>query len=307
MIDDISGDSDLSDALADAQLMLTAFQRAGADYFDLTLKNLAGEKVKFQCRLSAGSFRSKLLTILDQAEQAFLSIIIRPHPRSELFIQLDDINAAAVGLISEFSFLVIETSPGNYQAFVAISKLNNKLEGESIRRQLIKIVSADEGATGAVRLAGSLNVKEKHRTADGIFPRVKLISVAHGRIFTASELIAAGLIEDLPIDLPPQISTKFNAKKSRLRRAPIYEMAVGAVKPKQDGNIDRSAVDAHYAVVCLDWGFTIEETISLLRTNSPKAAERSDGYVEKTVSWAREQIARRTPNTKPRAKKRTDK
>jgi hypothetical protein len=141
-----------------------------------------------------------------------------------------------------------------------------------------------------VRLAGSLNVKEKHRRANGSFPRVRLSKVNHGLILTSSELATNGLLQDLPTPiLRPLPSTP----KKRRRRAPLYELAVSAVRPKEDGEVDRSAVDFHYAVVCLDWGFSYEDTVRLLCSNSPKAAERSDSYVEDTVTNALRQYEAR--------------
>jgi hypothetical protein len=297
-------DYDLESAIADARLMITAFQTAGADYFDVTLKNLVGEKVKFHRSLAVRSLRDKLAAVMEQAELESLSVIIRPRSRASLFIQLDDINANAVQLIRGFSCLVLETSPENYQSFVVIPRVSGKAEEESIRRQLIQAVGADEGATGAARLAGSLNVKDKHRSPDGRFPRVRLVSIAHSRSVAVSELKEAGFIKDSlaeGVAVAPQPEVE---SKRRRRRPPVYEMAVQAVRAKHDGQVDRSAVDAHYAVVCLDWGFTFDETVDLLRMNSPKAAERSDDYVVRTVAWAQQKVATRAGRAAPVHKKR---
>lgn len=271
---------DLCDAVADARLMVTALHRGGADRFDLTLKNVSGEKVKFQRRVSVDSFRRRLEGLLKDAERQQLSLIIRPHSPDTVFIQLDDLTPENALLMEPYSCCVIETSPNNFQAFVVLTGMNGKTETDTVRRSLIKYAHADEGASGAARLAGSLNVKEKHRRVDGSFPRVRLTKVSHGLILTPSELSAAGLLQDLPV---PTIRPVQSAIKKRRRRPPIYALAVDAVRPKDDGEVDRSAVDFHYAVVCLDWGFTYEDTVRLLRANSPKAMERDDDYAERTV------------------------
>lgn len=276
--------------------MVTALHKAGADRFDLTLKNVSGEKVKFQRRVSVNSFKGRLEVLLEEAERRTLSVIVRPHSPDTVFVQLDDLTPENAVLMVPYSCCVIETSPDNFQAFVALTGLSDKAETDAVRRSLIKYAHADEGASGAARLAGSLNVKEKHHRPDGSFPRVRLTKVNHGLTLTPSELSANGLLQDLPVlTLRPLPSTP----RKRRRRAPIYALAVSAVRLKEDREIDRSAVDFHYAVVCLDWGFSYEDTARLLRANSPKAAERDDDYVERTVTNAlRQYEARRASRPK---------
>lgn len=275
--------SALCDAVADARLMLTALHNGGADRFDLTLKNLGGVKVKFQRRVSVDSLRRWVEGLLEEAERKTLSVIIRPHSLTTVFVQLDDLTLENATLAGPYSCCVIETSPDNFQAFVALVGLSDKAETDAVRRSLIKYFHADAGASGAARLAGSLNVKEKHRRPDGSFPRVQITTVNHGLILTPSELIARGLLQDLSV---PTLRPLPSAPKKRRRRAPIYSRAVSAVRLKEDGEVDRSAVDFHYAVVCFDWGFSYQDTVGLLQANSPKAAERNDDYAERTAANA---------------------
>lgn len=274
---------DLCDAVADARLMVTALHKGGADRFDLTLKDVVGEKVKFQRRISVDSFRRRLEGLLEEAERRTWSVIIRPHSPDTTFIQLDDLTPENAALMGPYSCCVIETSPDNFQAFVALTGLSDKAETDAVRRSLIKYAHADGGASGAARLAGSLNVKEKHRRPDGSFPRVQLTKVNHSLILTPAELSADGLLQDLPV---PTLRPLPSTHKKRRRRAPSYAMAVNAVRLKEDGEVDRSGVDFLYAVTCFDWGFSYEDTVSLLRVSSPKAAERNDAYVEDTVTNA---------------------
>ncbi len=283
--------SDLWDAIADARLMVTALHKAGTSHVDVTLKDVSGEKVKFQRRVSVEKFRERLDGLLREAERRTLSVIIRPHSRETVLVQLDDLTPENAALVEPYSCCVIETSANSFQAFVALNGLRDKNETDVVRRSLIKFSHADSGATGAARLAGSLNVKEKHRRLDGSFPRVKLTKVTHGLILTPPELSANGLLQDLPP--APPLRPLPSSPKAKRRRAPIYAMAVTAVRPKEDGEVDRSAVDFHYAVVCLDWGFSYEDTVRLLQANSPKAAGRDDDYAERTVTNALRQYEAR--------------
>jgi hypothetical protein len=298
MINDAVGEEslDFCNAIADARLMVTALHKGGANQFDVTLKDISGENVKFRRRISVDSFRRRLEGLLEEAEQRTLSIIIRPHAPDTIFIQLDDLTPENAAMMEPYSCCLIETSPNNLQAFIALTGMNGKAEADAVRRSLIKSAHADEGASGAARIAGSLNVKEKHRRADGSFPRVRLMNVKHGLILTPSELSAKGFLQDLSV---PTLRPVPSTLKKRRRRAPVYALAVNAVRTKEDGEVDRSAVDFHYAVVCFDWGFSYEDTVRLLRANSPKAAERDDDYAERTVSNAlRQYEARRATRPK---------
>ena len=62
-------------------------------------------------------------------------------------------------------FLQLETSPGNFQAWLAIAGRVEKDFGTRLKRG----TGADVNASGATRIAGSMNFKEKYH-AD--FPRV---------------------------------------------------------------------------------------------------------------------------------------
>jgi hypothetical protein len=292
MISPTKNNPSFLDALADAQLMLTAFERVGADRFDLTLTDVKAQKVQCQRYVTIDSLRKKLPNLLARSEQDCLNVIIRPRAREAIIIQLDDINSEGVASLDPYSCCVIETSEGNYQAFVAVTELVNKKEAEHVRQGLIYAVQADKGANGAARLAGSLNVKEKHRLPDGGFPRVCLKKVGFGRLFTAAELSAAGILKEVSVPILRPVPAAPRSKKRR--RAPIYALSIRDTKRKKDGEIDRSGVDFLYAVTCLDWGFTLEDTVNLLQANSPKAAERKDSdYVERTVMNAEREVAAR--------------
>jgi hypothetical protein len=297
---------DIIDPLADGLLMLTALSRAGATSFDVTLKNDIGKNAGFLRNNSVTSLRAKLPALLERAERECLSIILRPRASSVGLIQLDDISENVARILAAHACCITETSPRNFQAFLAFAGPPPKAELEHIRYRLITATKADKGASGAGRLAGSLNVKEKHRRPDGSFPRVQLASVKHDHLASIDELDADGLLADLPITPPlsqtqsilatstPPLSAASRPQRRRVRRAPSYEHCIGSVRRKEGGEIDRSAVDYLFAVTCLDWGFSLEQTVNLLRLHSPKANERSDDYADRTVLRAHREITHRT-------------
>ena len=74
-------------------------------------------------------------------------------------------------------FLALETSPGNFQAWLAMPRREDK----EFARRLRKGTGADATASGATRVAGSLNFKDKYAPD---FPRVAIRQAQPGRMAT---------------------------------------------------------------------------------------------------------------------------
>ena len=93
---------------------------------------------------------------------------MRPLSRRAVFIQLDDLDREAMERVKPAAFLSLETSSGNYQAWVAL--VIDTCDKDFARR-LRKGAGADDTASGATRVAGSLNFKEKYAPT---FPRCQM-------------------------------------------------------------------------------------------------------------------------------------
>ena len=151
-------------AAEQAMEMLDAFASVGAERFDLTFTDIAGDKVAFRSSQPLGQLRAAMPGILAHAEKRQRNVIIRPRGP---VIQLDDLDDAAVEKLRPASFLVLRTSPGNYQAWVAVADAD-----EDFARRLRKGAGADLTASGATRVSGSLNFKDKYAPD---FPRVETV------------------------------------------------------------------------------------------------------------------------------------
>ena len=103
------------------------------------------------------------------------------------FIQLDDLKADQLARLAPAVFLTLETSPGNFQAWVALPGSEDK----DFARRLRKGAGADATASGATRVAGSLNFKDKYAPD---FPRVTIRQAQSGRLTSAAELERLGLV-----------------------------------------------------------------------------------------------------------------
>ena len=124
---------------------------------------------------------------------------MRPHGHGVSFIQLDDLGADLLARLAPAVFLILQTSPANFQAWLAISGAEDK----DFARRLRKGTGADATASGATRVAGSLNFKEKYAPH---FPRVLIEQAQPCRKTTAAELDQLGLVaapERTPASPPP--------------------------------------------------------------------------------------------------------
>jgi len=107
-------------------------------------------------------------------------IYIRPSGSSGLYI-VDDVLAATVERMRAEGYApaaVVETSPGNHQAWVRVSDtpLSNE-EGTAVARDLAARYGGDMSSANwrhMGRLAGFTNRKEEHRQPDGRYPYVRL-------------------------------------------------------------------------------------------------------------------------------------
>ena len=142
-----------------ALAMLDSFARVSATRFDLTLTNGNGEKVRFRSKVLRDDLRRTLPGLLDEANRQQQNIIVRPHSSATAFVQLDDLNGDKLDRVLAFAFLALETSPGSFQAWIALPAQN---AAEDFARRLRKGTGADPTASGATRIAGSRNFKPKH-------------------------------------------------------------------------------------------------------------------------------------------------
>ena len=156
--------------------------------------------------------------MLDSATRQQRNVIVRPHGLGVSFIQLDDLKADMLARLAPAVFLILKTSPGNFQAWIAITGAEDK----DFARRLRKGTGADATASGATRVAGSLNFKDKYAPK---FPRVAIEQAQPGRKTTAAELERLGLVaapeppaRRFPAPLPASVRRPGNRANGRITR-----------------------------------------------------------------------------------------
>src|SRR6185295_3260516 len=259
-----------SSEVAEASVMLDLFEGIGVQAFSLTLTDETGRKVAFSRNKSVELLRSELPCLLFTVCEKRLNVIVRPIAAHRLsLIQLDDLSASKLDRVRGFSFLVLETSPENFQAWVAVTDASS----ETIRR-VKKAAGADLNASGATRLAGSYNFKSKYAPN---YPRVRLHSIAPLHAVTVGELDRAGLIapEEHTPRAPRDAPTY--RRRHRLLVWPSYARCLAdAPSARNHEGKDRSAADFNFCLISIDRGWSVESTAIQLMVESEKA--RSIGF-----------------------------
>jgi len=123
-------------------------------------------------------------------------IYIRPSGSSGLYI-VDDVPAATVERMRAEGYApaaVVETSPGNHQAWVRVSDAPlSKGEGTAVARDLAERFGGDMSSANwrhMGRVAGFTNRKEEHRQPDGRYPYVRLRDASGDRATEAPAILA---------------------------------------------------------------------------------------------------------------------
>src|SRR5689334_813641 len=116
--------SDDWERTSEAILMLDSFQLVGADRFALTWTDINRTKTNYRADCSIDILRVHISNILIFSAQSRKNVIIRPKPSRHLLVQLDDLAIWEIERIEDAAFLVFQTSPGNFQAWLAVADAN---------------------------------------------------------------------------------------------------------------------------------------------------------------------------------------
>ena len=224
--------------------MLDLFASVGATHFDVTWTNAAGEEQAFR-----RGFLSHALPawLLPDAERKQHNVIVRPRSGSSVtLVQLDDLDADKLARVAASAFLILETSPGNYQAWAALQAVEDK----DFVRRFKKGVGADATASGATRVAGSLNFKAKYAPN---FPRVAIYAAQLGRLASPTELERLGLVSaPEPVAQPLRIHAP---RISGNRSWPSYTRCLdGAPLNSEETGPDVSRADFVFCMTAITWG-----------------------------------------------------
>ena len=184
---------------------------------------------------------------------------------------------------------IIETSPGNCQAWLKHPERLPKDLGTAVARALARQFGGDIGAADwrhFGRLAGFTNRKPKHQGPDGLFPFVRVIE-ATGATYPEAERFLSGVRREM------EKATRLKTERSRSAfAAPRVDSPLKSIDAFRDTPVyggDGTRVDLAYALYALSHGVSEADLRAALasRDLSHKGNERrQEDYIERTVRKA---------------------
>jgi hypothetical protein len=219
--------------------------------------------------MSFADLHAAIPGMLDAAIAEQMNLIVRPLGPNVWFIQLDDVKAEQTERLAPRIFLTLETSPGNYQAWLALAGQHDKEFARRVRRG----AGTDKRATGAMRIAGSLNFKEKYAPD---FPRVAIHTAQPGRTVSAAALEQLGLVAAKEEFAPFTPARSCGSPHGW----PSYEMALDRAPLNRDGTgPDRSNADLKWSMTAIGlFRRSKGETAAQLMEVSEKARQKGRAY-----------------------------
>lgn len=205
---------------------------------------------------------------------------------------IDDLTAEALNRMKADGFtpaVVVETSPGNFQAWLNHGRILSRTVSSAAARALAEEFGGDRGSADwrhYGRLAGFTNRKEKHQQQDGRFPFVRLIQ-ADGAVYPKATEFLQRIEAELDI-------VRRDAERWRERaHDPLHQSTVLKTiedfrrDPRYGG--DGNRVDLAYAVYALSHGVPDEQVRVEIRSrdlNHKGNEKRQADYVDRTIEKA---------------------
>jgi hypothetical protein len=222
------------------------------------------------------------------------NIYIRPKGEHNLSL-VDDLTREAVISMARSGFsptLVVETSPGNYQAWLRHSEQLSKAEVTAASRALAQRFGGDPGAADwrhFGRLAGFTNRKEKYRDpATGLHPFVKVVE-ATGLVYPEAQRFVAEVRRQIEAERDRERERRSRAQGNDKRIASGELKSIDAFRANPRYGGDGTRIDLAYATYALSRGATEGQVETALRSRdlSHKGGERRQAdYVERTIKKA---------------------
>ena len=266
----------------------------GSELFEIGLYNPnagAGEPVMLTRVWDAQTVERSVPWLRHQNRQG-RNIYIRPKGEHDLSM-VDDLNIDAVSAMKKTGFnpaLIVETSPGNYQAWLKHAERLSKEMSTAAARALADRFGGDRGAADwrhFGRLVGFTNRKSKYLDANtGLYPFVCLIEV-EGGVYTEAVRFLAGVKSDLEQRHAEREQSRQRARAVTIRPQDLKSIDVFRANARYGG--DGTRVDLAYAVYAMSHGVSADQIEAAIRSRdlSHKGNERrQNDYVGRTIKKA---------------------
>jgi hypothetical protein len=221
------------------------------------------------------------------------NIYVRPNGEHNLSL-VDDLTRDSISAMKSSGFapaLIVETSSGNFQAWLKHPRVLDKVLGTAVARALAQRFGGDTGAADwrhYGRLSGFANRKAKHRNlTTGLYPFVKVIE-SRGTIYPAAETFLGEVVNRMEDQRQAELEQRAaRGRNFQPHPGPLKSIDAFRGDPRYGGDGKRS--DLAYAVYAFSRGQTEAHVDAAIRSRdlSHKGSERrQEDYVERTIRKA---------------------
>jgi hypothetical protein len=219
------------------------------------------------------------------------NIYIRPKGEHPLSL-LDDLTAGSVQEMKTAGLdpaVVVETSPGNFQAWVNHGDVLPKEFSTRVARALSQKFHGDPGSADwrhFGRLAGFTNRKIRYRGDDGLFPFVKLIE-ATGKVYPEAKTFLAQVRGAIANEQRAAAARRQQFITQAVHLRQLRTIADFRLKPDYQG--DENRIDLAYAIYALSHGAgegDVREAIASRDLSHKGNQKRQADYIERTIQKA---------------------
>ena len=220
------------------------------------------------------------------------NIYVRPKGEHDLSL-VDDLTADAVRRMKMTGFTpaaVIETSPGNFQAWLKHPRQLPRELSTMAARKLAEEFGGDRGAADwrhFGRLAGFTNRKAKYMNDGGLFPFVRLIEAPGAGVPGGRDGLLRRSLLNVTRDLRNRERQHVLLTTRRSRKTSKEHRGLPSQNPRYAG--DATRVDLAFAIYALSHGSSGDQVAAVLRSRdlSHKGDEkRQNQYVDRTIKKA---------------------
>lgn len=229
-------------------------------------------------------------------------IYIRPFGLSQLTL-IDDLNRNSLDTLIDTGYTpacVVETSPGNFQAWLKHAFALSAQEGTVAAKILAEKFGGDPNSADwrhFGRLAGFTNPKPQYRLQNGLYPYSQLkFALSKGVIYERTHEVLSE-VEDRLLDQYMEsqrsIQTRIGYQKHPRPESELLDYAHFANKYAAHG--ERHKADLTYATYSLQRSVSETEIRDTIRTHASTSAfvnrsqREQDAYIDRTVNKALKQ------------------
>jgi hypothetical protein len=226
------------------------------------------------------------------------NIYIRPKGEHSLNL-VDDLSSDGLERMKHSGFtpaLIVETSPGNFQAWLNHGKVLSKEVSTVAARSLAEKFHGDLGAADwrhFGRLAGFTNRKDKYRQPNGLFPYVRLVH-ATGQVYEMAKTFTEEVTSRVEAE-----HIRAEERRKAMRENPSSCMTSGKSiddfrqDPRYAG--DGNRVDLAFAVHALSHGLSENEVRAAIASRDLRhkgTEKRQLEYINRTIEKALQTVGK---------------